>query len=63
MTQTARKIKRSSASLKGGIIVGIFVAFLTTLICGEMGFPPASRWVVSLLVGGAAGTWVRIADL
>jgi hypothetical protein len=63
MTQTARKIKRSSASLKGGIIVGIFLVFLATLICEEMGYQPTQRWILSLLIGGVAGTWVRIADL
>ncbi|MEX0610871.1 MAG: hypothetical protein WD229_02015 [Pirellulales bacterium] len=63
MTQTARRIKRSSASLKGGIMVGVCVVILSVLVCGELGCAPALRWVVGLLVGSAMGAWVRIADL
>ncbi len=63
MTQPAHKIKHSSASLKGGILVGICVVILSVLVCGELGWAPASRWVVGLLVGSAMGAWVRIADL
>ncbi len=63
MTQTARKIKRSSASLKGGIMVGFCVVILSVLVCGELGWAPTSRWVVGLLVGSVMGAWVRIADL
>lgn len=63
MTQTAPKIKRSSASLKGGIMVGVCVVVLSVLVCGELGCAPASGWVVGLLLGSAMGAWVRIADL
>ena len=63
MTQTTRKIKRSSASLKGGIMVGVCVTILSVLIGGELGYGTASCWVGGLLVGCAMGAWVRIADL
>ena len=63
MAEAVKKIKRSSASLKGGIIVGLCVAVLAMLITREMGWPPAWQWTVSLTVGSVMGAWVRIADL
>ena len=64
MTTVPRKIKRSSASLTGGFVVGFAVIALVLLITGQLGVWQAStRWVVALLLGGALGTWVRIADL
>ena len=63
MTQAVRKIKRSSASLQGGIIVGLAVVVLSLLVTGELGWTIPARWVASLVIGGAMGAWVRIADL
>jgi hypothetical protein len=63
MMQSARKIKRSSASLKGGIMVGVCVTILCVLIFGEIGYRTANCWLVGLLVGSVMGAWVRIADL
>jgi hypothetical protein len=53
-------LKRSIASLVGGIAVGIFVLGLWLLIAGNMG-PMAVTLglVLAVLVGG----WVRLADL
>jgi hypothetical protein len=53
-------LKRSTASLIGGIAVGIFVLVLWLLLAG--GTSPAavgSGFVVASLIGA----WVRLADL
>jgi len=64
MTTVPRKIKRSSASLTGGFVVGFAVVALVLLITGELDVGQAStRWIVALVLGGAMGLWVRIADL
>ena len=63
MAAEPKKIKRSQASLNGGIIVGITVVVLAMLITGELGWPDSVRWSVSLIIGGVMGAWVRIADL
>ena len=63
MAETSRKLKRSSASLTGGIIVGITVVVLALLVTGEMGWEIPVRWAASVVIGGAMGIWVRIADL
>jgi hypothetical protein len=63
MAQSTRKIKRSGASLNGGILVGIAVVALAMLISGELGLAMPVRWGISIILGGVMGAWVRIADL
>ena len=63
MTEAVRKIKRSSASLKGGIIVGSTVVVLSLLVTGELEWGVAPQWVTSIAIGAVMGVWVRIADL
>ena len=63
MVESARKIKRSGASLTGGIIVGIAVIVLCMLITGELELAMPARWAVSIIIGSVMGAWVRIADL
>ena len=64
MTETSKKIKRSSASLTGGFVVGFAAITLVMLITGELGgWQLSSRWITGLAIGGAMGAWVRIADL
>jgi hypothetical protein len=53
-------LKRSTASLIGGIAVGIFVLVLWLLLAGSPS-PAAVAW--GLVVAGLIGTWVRLADL
>jgi 4-amino-4-deoxy-L-arabinose transferase-like glycosyltransferase len=64
MDTTPRKIKRSSASLTGGFVVGFAVIALVLLITGQLDvWQTSTRWIVALVLGGALGVWVRIADL
>jgi hypothetical protein len=53
-------LKRSTASLIGGIAVGIFVLALWLLLAGD-----ATPMAVAsgLVIAGLIGTWVRLADL
>lgn len=53
-------IKRNIASLVGGIFVAIFAFVLLLLLMGEVS---TLKVVVSLLIAGALGVWVRLADL
>ncbi len=53
-------LKRSIASLVGGIAIGIFVLVLWLLLAGSMS--PASV-VSGLIVATLIGAWVRLADL
>ena len=53
-------LKRSTASLIGGIAVGIFIFILWMLIADNTG--PAAL-VPGLVVAGLVGGWVRLADL
>jgi hypothetical protein len=63
-TTVPRKIKRSSASLTGGFVIGFAVIALVFLITGELDvWQATTRWIVALVLGGALGVWVRIADL
>jgi hypothetical protein len=54
------EIKRNIASLIGGIFVAIFVFVLWLLVLDSTG-----PWQVisGLIVAGALGLWVRLADL
>ena len=53
-------LKRSAASLIGGIAVGIFLFILALLIAGG---PSPLAITVGLLVAVVVGGWVRLADL
>jgi hypothetical protein len=53
-------LKRSTASLIGGIAVGIFVLVLWLLLAGNAG--PAAV-ASGLVAAGLIGAWVRLADL
>ena len=63
MAEAPQKIKRSQASLTGGILVGIAVVILAMLITGELGWTDPVRWAISLVIGVPMGVWVRLADL
>ncbi len=63
MAEVANKIKRGAASRNGAIIVGLGVFALSMLVAGEFGWSTAAQWIVSLVVGGAFGAYVRLADL
>ncbi len=63
MAEAAPKIKRSQSSRNGGIIVGLGVFALAMLVTGELGWGQAAQWITSLIVGGAIGAYVRLADL
>ena len=63
MVEAARKIKKSQASLNGGIMVGLAVIALSMLVTGELGWDTNARWATSIITGGIMGAWVRIADL
>jgi len=54
------RLKRSQASLFGGIACGIGVFILTLLLAGG---PSPLNIVLGLAIGAALGTWVRLADL
>jgi hypothetical protein len=54
------RLKRSQASLFGGIATGIGVFILTVLLAGDASLRTI---VIGLLVGGAVAAWVRLADL
>ena len=54
------RLKRSQASLFGGIACGIGVAILTVLLLGG---PGPANIAIGVLVGAALALWVRLADL
>jgi multisubunit Na+/H+ antiporter MnhE subunit len=56
----AAKLKRSAASLVGGVAVGIGVLILWLLLAGSL--QPANIGL-GLLLAAAVGAWVRLADL
>jgi hypothetical protein len=53
-------LKRSAASLVGGIAVGVAVFVLWLLLAGEASVATIATGAV---VATAIGTWVRLADL
>jgi hypothetical protein len=59
MAQQA-EIKRSVASLVGGIVIAIFVFVLWLLVLGGHG---PIEVVSGLIVASMLGIWVRLADL
>ena len=56
----ANRLKRSKASLIGGIACGIGAFVLTVLVAGG---PSVGSVVLGLVIGAALGVWVRLADL
>jgi hypothetical protein len=59
------RIKRSNASLVGGIVIGVGIFVLWMLIAVELGYAAGSAPTVigGLLLGAGTGAWVRLADL
>lgn len=56
----AQQIKRSPASLFGGIIIALVVFVLWTLIL----WPPSTvEVVIGVVIAGAIGIWTRLANL
>jgi hypothetical protein len=55
----AAKVKRSGASLVGGIAIGVGIFILWSLHAGT----GTGAVIAGLIVAGAVGTWVRLADL
>jgi len=53
------RLKRSQASLFGGVACGIAVCILVVLLAG----PSPAGVVLGLVIGAALGAWVRLADL
>ena len=56
----ASRLKRSKASLIGGIGCGIGAFILSVLLAGG---PSPLNIAIGLVAGIALGTWVRLADL
>ena len=54
------RLKRSQASLFGGVACGVGAFVLTLLLAGG---PSLFSVVLGLAIGGALGAWVRLADL
>jgi len=54
------RLKRSIASLVGGVACAICAFALYLLLAGEI---TAGNVVIGLLIGVALGVWVRLADL
>jgi hypothetical protein len=54
------RLKRSQASLFGGIACGVGVFVLVLLLAGG---PSPLHIAIGLAVGAALGVWVRLADL
>jgi hypothetical protein len=57
---SAIRLKRSRASLVGGIATGLGVAILALLLTGS---PSPQNIAIAVVIGAAVATWVRLADL
>jgi hypothetical protein len=57
---TATSVKRSRASLIGGVATGIGVFILVVLLAGEPGVATIAAGLAAAL---AVAVWVRLADL
>jgi hypothetical protein len=57
---TATSVKRSRASLVGGVATGIGVFILVVLLAGETGVATIAAGLAAAL---AVAVWVRLADL
>jgi len=53
-------LKRSQASLFGGVACGVGVFILVLLLAGG---PSLLNIAIGLVIGAAVGVWVRLADL
>ena len=60
MSAAPARLKRSRASLVGGIATGVGVAVLAVLLLGG---PSTRNLAIAIVLGGAVATWVRLADL
>ena len=56
----ANRLKRSQASLFGGVACAVLVFVLTLLLAGGVS---VGSVLLGLVLGGALGAWVRLADL
>jgi hypothetical protein len=54
------RLKRSQASLFGGIACGVGVFILVLLLAGG---PSPGNIAIGLAIGAVLGIWVRLADL
>ena len=59
-TAAGPPLKRSRASLFGGIATGVGVFILTLLLAGDAALP---HLALAALLGIAVAAWVRLADL
>jgi hypothetical protein len=57
------RIKTGKASLVGGVAVGLAAFALWVAISHELGVQGVGATVLGLVVAGAIGAWIRIADL
>ncbi len=63
-TQPAGQLKRSSASLTGGIFVGVAATVIAGLVLTEIDVAANSiEWLLAVLVGLIFAGYVRLADL
>ena len=63
MSGARARIKTGKASLIGGIAVGIAVFVLSQAIARECGAGGTGATIAGLILAGAVGAWIRIADL
>jgi hypothetical protein len=63
MAQMQGEIKRNVASLVGGIAIAVIVFVLWMLVTRELGYSGTMTIVLGLIVAGATGGYVRLADL
>jgi hypothetical protein len=59
----AAEIKRNVASLVGGVVIALGVGVLTYLFLGTFGLDGAVAALAAAIIGIAAGSYVRLADL
>jgi hypothetical protein len=57
---TATRLKRSRASLVGGIATGAGIFILAVLLAGDLS---ALNVILALVIATAVAVWVRLADL
>ncbi len=57
---TEIRVKRSMPSLIGGIFTAIVVFVLWLLLFGAASIPTV---LLGIVIAGALGTWIRLADL
>ena len=63
-SQPAGQLKRSSASLTGGIFVGVAATIIAGLVLNELDIATNSiEWILAAVVGLVFAGYVRLADL